>query len=306
MIQGLDAVVLIVKDLERQKRFYRDVLGLPVEAEAGDAVFLSCGREKLALFARSHHPEGTLSLEGAARGISHLEFRIPREEQELYDRRLREAGLHAYGETYRDPDGNLFHFTFEPAPPAGGDLPARDFDALRGLKGLPDALVAAHVGLYQGYVKNLNLLRRRLREHPPGAPEWAELQRRVGFEINGMRLHELYFENLSPAGGTPSRALAAALAASWGSFEAWRAEFAALGLMRGVGWAILYRDPATGRLSNHWIGLHEEGHPAGFSPILVMDAWEHAFAGMERVRYVDAFLENAGWERAERRLAGAP
>jgi Fe-Mn family superoxide dismutase len=178
----------------------------------------------------------------------------------------------------------------------------RDFTSLGGLRGIPDPLVEAHLKLYAGYVKNLNLLRQRLAGTAPGTPEFSEMHRRVGFEINGMRLHELYFENLSPAGGEPGGRLREALSRTWGSVEAWRAEFAAIGAMRGVGWAILYRDPAGGALSNHWIGLHEEGHPAGFAPILVMDVWEHAFSGMERPRYIEAFLANAGWERAEERL----
>jgi superoxide dismutase, Fe-Mn family len=179
----------------------------------------------------------------------------------------------------------------------------RDFSKVRGLKGIPDALVEAHLKLYAGYVKNMNLLRERLGALSPGSPEFSELHRRVGFEINGMRLHELYFENLSPGGGPPGAAARDALSKHWGSTEAWRKEFAGIGSMRGVGWAILYQDPATGALSNHWIGLHEEGHPAGFRPILVMDVWEHAFTGMERPAYVEAFLANAHWEEAERRLS---
>lgn len=113
MILGLDAVVLIVKDLRKQVEFYRDVLGLPLEADYGDAVFFRCGGQKLALFARTHHPEGTRSLEGAAKGVSHLEFRLRRREEAELDRRLRESGHHAYRSNYRDADGNLFHFNLE-------------------------------------------------------------------------------------------------------------------------------------------------------------------------------------------------
>ena len=82
----------------------------------------------------------------------------------------------------------------------------RDHSKLRGLEGIPDALVEHHLKLYAGYVKNINLLRRRLGGLAPGTPEFSELHRRVGFEINGMRLHELYFENLSPGGGAPGPA----------------------------------------------------------------------------------------------------
>jgi Fe-Mn family superoxide dismutase len=182
------------------------------------------------------------------------------------------------------------------------EYPVREWPSLRGLRGIPDPLVEQHFKLYAGYVKNVNLLRRRLAETMPGTPEFSELHRRVGFEVNGMRLHELYFDTLSPAGGEPGGPLREALSKAWGSADAWRSEFAAIGAMRGVGWAVLYRDPANGALSNHWIGLHEEGHPAGFSPLLVMDVWEHAFTGLERPRYIEAFLENVGWAEVERRL----
>lgn len=112
-IRGLHAVVLFAKDLEKQKRFYRDVLGLHLEADYGDAVFFSCGEQKIALFAPSHHPEGAKRLEGAAKGISHLEFRIKRADKAYWDEKLRAAGYHAYGDNYEDEDGNLFHFVCE-------------------------------------------------------------------------------------------------------------------------------------------------------------------------------------------------
>lgn len=175
---------------------------------------------------------------------------------------------------------------------------------LKGLKDIPDALMEAHLKLYSGYVKNLNRLNHGLANTEPGTPEWSEMQRRVGFELNGVRLHELYFENLSPGGGASSRDTDATLSESWGSRSAWEMEFRSIGAMRGVGWAILYRDPFTHRLSNHWIDLHQNGHPAGFRPILLMDLWEHAFTGMERERYIDAFFANLDWEEVDARLRG--
>jgi Fe-Mn family superoxide dismutase len=181
----------------------------------------------------------------------------------------------------------------------------RDFSKVRGLRGIPDPLLVAHLKLYAGYVKNLNLLRERLAGGTPGTPEFSELHRRVGFELNGMRLHELYFDTLSPAGGAPGPRVREELSQEWGSVGAWQAQFAGIGAMRGVGWAILYQDPARGALSNHWIGLHEEGHPAGFRPILVMDVWEHAFTGLERPAYIEAFLSNVDWSRVDERLAPA-
>ncbi|NIP99708.1 MAG: glyoxalase/bleomycin resistance/dioxygenase family protein [Nitrospinaceae bacterium] len=112
-IRGLDAVVLIVKDLEKQKAFYQEVLGLELEADYGDALFFKLGDQKLALFARSHHPQGTQRLEGAPKGLSHLEFRVSAKDRERLEQRLRDQGFHAYTDNFEDADGNLFHFNSE-------------------------------------------------------------------------------------------------------------------------------------------------------------------------------------------------
>jgi len=79
-----------------------------------------------------------------------------------------------------------------------------------------------------------------------------------------------------------------------------------IGKMRGVGWAICYENPANGRLSNHWITLHETGNVAGFNPVLVMDVWEHAFLldykPAERPKYIEAFFSNIAWNVCDERL----
>ncbi len=76
--------------------------------------------------------------------------------------------------------------------------------------------------------------------------------------------------------------------------------------MRGIGWVVLYDDPCAGRLFNWWVSDHEVNHPAGLTPILVLDVFEHAwmvdYAAGEKSKYVDAFLENVGWDTVERRF----
>jgi Fe-Mn family superoxide dismutase len=186
---------------------------------------------------------------------------------------------------------------------------------LQGLDGISDTQIAEHLVLYAGYVKQVNRLNEELatmtgRGQASGKnPEFAELTRRLGFEYNGMLLHEHYFSNLRPAAEPkpPSGSgLAAALAESFGSVEQWQAAFHAIGEMRGVGWVILFQDPATHWLTNHWITLHQEGAPAGFKPLLVMDVWEHAFMrdykATERGMYIEAFFRNIDWRMIERRL----
>jgi len=185
---------------------------------------------------------------------------------------------------------------------------------LAGLQGISDNTLQVHFGLYEGYVKNTNLLNEQLAEQlsagtAAGAnPHFAEITRRLGFEYNGMRLHEYYFDNMTAkAGGTPSSTLQSALGATYGDFETWKKDFMAVGGMRGVGWAIAYQDPHTGRITNHWVTLHEDGNVAGFNPILVMDAWEHAFLldykPAERPKYIESFFANIDWAVVESRLS---
>ncbi|MCS6884364.1 MAG: Fe-Mn family superoxide dismutase [Acidobacteriota bacterium] len=184
---------------------------------------------------------------------------------------------------------------------------------LSGLNGISDQQLQVHFGLYAGYVKNTNLLNEQIdeliRAGKSGTPEYAELKRRLGFEYNGMRLHEYYFGNLTRNATDikPDSKLYARLEGAFGSFDNWKNDFVKVGTMRGVGWVILYEDPLNGNLTNHWITLHEEGHPAGFKPILVMDVWEHAFMvdykPAERAKYIEAFFSNVCWETVEKRLS---
>jgi Fe-Mn family superoxide dismutase len=188
----------------------------------------------------------------------------------------------------------------------------KDFSHLRGLTDITDAQLDVHFGLYAGYVKNTNLCNKTIAEltdgGKAGTPEYAEINRRLGFEYNGMRLHEYYFENLASAGkGEPGPMLKRALEDSFGTFDNWKKDFYSVASMRGIGWVILYLDPLTGRCSNHWITEHENGHPAGFEPVLVMDMWEHAYMvdrkPADKKKYVDAFFANIDWEAVERRMA---
>lgn len=178
------------------------------------------------------------------------------------------------------------------------------------LRGLSARQVEAHLKLYAGYVKNVNAMQARIAElktdSETNAIALAEITRRFGFEWNGMRLHELYFEALG-GDGSVNGALRDALAAQWGSFEAWHAEFTAIGLMRGIGWVLLTFDEITGAFHNVWVSDHELGHLAGLPVLLAMDVWEHAFlldyVPAERGKYIAAFFGNLRWSVVDGRFA---
>ena len=185
---------------------------------------------------------------------------------------------------------------------------AKDFTALIGMPGFSDTLLKNHFTLYEGYVNNTNKLIDLLSKKVKDAtnPEYAEMKRRFGWEFDGMRLHEYYFENL---GGktvlNKSDKLGTKLAQAFGSYEAWEEDFKATGKMRGVGWVILYEDNVTGDLFNMWIGEHDVNHLAGCKPLLVMDVWEHAFMidyGLKRPDYIESFFKNINWGVVQGRL----
>ena len=197
-----------------------------------------------------------------------------------------------------------------------GSYQPRQFN-LSGLKGISDQTLEMHFKLYEGYVKETNNLTGRITEFIKDGkvdqdemPAYSELSRRLGFEYNGMVLHEYYFDNLQSGGGTGDAAKTSqfvkAAEATFGSYDIWKTDFVGIGKMRGVGWAICYQNPANGRISNHWITLHETGNVAGFNPILVMDVWEHAFLldykPAERPKYIEAFFSNINWNAVEDRL----
>jgi Fe-Mn family superoxide dismutase len=184
---------------------------------------------------------------------------------------------------------------------------------LSGLQGISDATLEMHFGLYEGYVKNTNTLIEQtaeIRQRGEGAgsnPKFAELVRRMGWEFNGMRLHEYYFDNLTKnPTQLKSGRLYDLLGSSYGDLETWRKDFFAVGGMRGVGWAIAFYDPSSHQITNHWIEQHHNGNLAGFIPVVVMDCWEHAFIKdykpSERGKYIEAFYANLDWHACEARL----
>jgi len=186
------------------------------------------------------------------------------------------------------------------------------------LEGLSEKLIDQHWKLYEGYVTNTNFLNKAIWEALESGteinkPSIAEMQRRLGFEYNGMVLHEYYFSALRPGTKEPaaSSSLGKKLASDFGSFERWKKQFSEIGKMRGIGWVITSLDPVTHRLNTFWVGDHEIGNIAGFLPVVVMDMWEHAYvtdygaSAAGRGDYLQVYLKNLDWETTAQRLDAA-
>ena len=187
---------------------------------------------------------------------------------------------------------------------------AKDYSKLIGMDGFSESLLKNHFTLYQGYVTNTNklldTLDQMLKDGKTGTPEYAELKRRLGWEFNGMRLHEYYFENLrGKTSPEKNNLLSKKLAENFGTYENWEKDFKATGAMRGIGWVALYQDPIANKLINFWITEHDVSHPAGCNPLLIMDVFEHAFMldyGLKRADYIETFFKNINWSSVEARI----
>ncbi len=187
---------------------------------------------------------------------------------------------------------------------------AKNYSHLIGLTGFSDTLLTNHFTLYEGYVKNTNALSDRLKalveKGEFSTPEFAELKRRFGWEWNGMRLHELYFDAMTKDTSVLANgSLREQLIAAYGSIENWEKNFVSTGAMRGIGWVILVGDEATGKLYNIWVNEHDGGHLVGAKPLLVMDVFEHAFVldyGLKRADYITAFMRAVDWATVEKRF----
>jgi superoxide dismutase, Fe-Mn family len=187
----------------------------------------------------------------------------------------------------------------------------KNFDHLLGTAGFSEALLKNHFTLYQGYVTNINRLNDVLvameKEGKFATPEFAELNRRFGWEFNGMRLHELYFWNMAREGKPLDRNsdLYRKIVQEFGSLEHWEKDFRSMGAMRGIGWVVLYYDRSSERLFNVWINEHDTGHLAGAMPVLVMDVFEHAYMldyGLKKADYIQAFFQAIDWKACAERF----
>ena len=187
----------------------------------------------------------------------------------------------------------------------------QNYTHLLGTPGFSDQMLKNHFTLYQGYVTNFNKLNDLLidleKEGKVGTPVDTELNRRFGWEFNGMRLHELYFDNMTKETSSmdPNSKLAQKIISEFGTLANWEKDFKAVATIRGIGWAILAYDETGDRLFNVWINEHDVGHLAGAVPLLVMDVFEHAYMvdyGLKKADYIESFIKAIDWDAVNKRF----
>ena len=180
------------------------------------------------------------------------------------------------------------------------------------IPGISEEQLAIHVALYEGYVKHVNVIRSKIKELTDADPEGnayvvSELRRRFAFEFDGVRMHELFFEQL--AGGAKALhdgSLITLANETYGSWDALIKHIVGVAISRGIGWAVVAFDPVQNTLHPVLVGYHEVGQLAGLPILFVLDMWEHAFMvdyrPATKKNYVNAILAATDWSVVESRL----
>lgn len=182
------------------------------------------------------------------------------------------------------------------------------------LKGISRKTIEEHFGLYASYVKHANLINEKITEyakdHEKNAFIETELRRRFSFEFNGMRNHEYYFKSLEGGAFTLADGpLMDAINEEFGGFDNWIKIFKELAMTRGIGWAMLYFDPQTKKLTHAWVDEQHLGQLNGLHLILGLDMWEHSYyidyVPADKKKYIEAFFDNLNWKVIEENFAKA-
>ncbi len=182
------------------------------------------------------------------------------------------------------------------------------------LKGISAKNIEEHLKLYAGYVKNANLVLEKIEELKKDTEKNAyligEVNRRFGFEYNGMRNHEIYFSSLEGGASNISEGkLKEMLTETWGSYETWLAEFKTIAMTRGIGWAMLYFDRRENRLLNSWVDEQHLGQLQDCTAVLALDMWEHSYVAdyqpSGKKNYIEDFFTNLNWKVIEKNFSKA-
>jgi superoxide dismutase, Fe-Mn family len=183
------------------------------------------------------------------------------------------------------------------------------------LKGISAKNIEEHLKLYSGYVKNLNTVFEKIGELMSDPTKNAyligELHRRTGFEFNGMRNHEIYFDSLSD-GSTPlpeDSNFKKQIEKQAPSLDAAMTGFKTLAMTRGIGWAILYWDKKSEQLVSTWVDEQHLGQLQGCTPVLALDMWEHSYVAdyqpSGKKQYIEDFFANLNWSKIEENFNSA-
>ena len=167
-----------------------------------------------------------------------------------------------------------------------------------------------HDVLYARYVKKIGEIEEKLKSVDLSSAnatysDLRELKMEETFALNGVKLHEGYFDNMVSAGSPASGKILEMINRDFGSYENWEKEFKAMGLC-ARGWVVLGYDLDEKKLKNILCDSHNQGAPWNMLALLIMDVYEHAYFidyATARKAYIEAFFKNIDWKYVDMRIS---
>lgn len=169
----------------------------------------------------------------------------------------------------------------------------------------------AHRRLYEGYVTNINKVDDELLKNPQRDQAnttfsfYRECKRGETYALNGVILHELYFENIGGSMKEPAQGTSGQIEKDFSNIKNWREDFIATA-KASRGWAVLTYDQRSNKLRNISLDAHDLGNIAYSAPILVLDMYEHAYFlqyADNKAEYINQFMSNINWNVIEGRIS---
>lgn len=192
-----------------------------------------------------------------------------------------------------------------------GVIVAKTFDNLMTVEGISQNQLNQHIGLYQGYVNKINDITSQLATMSPDQSlmngtynSFRELHVEQSFALNGVVLHEHYFENIGGDKAQPSENFKNLMRKEFGNWDNYLNQLTAAA-KSARGWVMTAYNMRDHRVHNYLLDSHNQLVPFYVMPILVLDVYEHAYMvdfGTKRAPYVEAFMENINWAVVEQRL----
>jgi len=172
--------------------------------------------------------------------------------------------------------------------------------------------ITEHINLYNGYVKNTNYILEKIqadfKKPEENTYEIGELYRRFSFEYNGVKNHELFFEQLEGGASTIpiDSKLYTLISETYGTWNEWVQQFTTLAKTRGIGWAVLWYDSERNAVYNSWVDEQHLGQLNGCHFIYGIDMWEHSYVHdylpSGKALYIKEYIDNTNWNTVASRL----
>ncbi|MCL2189924.1 MAG: Fe-Mn family superoxide dismutase [Defluviitaleaceae bacterium] len=168
-----------------------------------------------------------------------------------------------------------------------------------------------HITLYNGYITKTNEIAHTLQTDPQRSSanavysHFGGLKRSQTFALDGVILHELYFENLGSETAPIGKKTQLLMDKYFGGTENWKADFIATALS-ARGWCVFSYEQRTRTCHNFLFDSHHDGQVTLAYPLIVLDMYEHAFFldyGTDKAAYINRFIAQIPWDAVEKRIA---